>query len=131
MKHNFTSSTLLSTLFAAGIFALAVPAYAQMGPGMMGANNGAPGSGSQQMSEIQHNMSTQMMGMSGEMSKGNMSPAMQKQMSERMQTMGTMMNNMSGMMGNGTMTNADRQKRMEQMRMQMNTMMPGGQQMMK
>ena len=132
MKQHFTTSALLSSLLAAGIFTLTLPAYAQMGgAGMMGANNTMPGSGAQQMSEIQHNMSGQMMGLSEQMSRGNMSPALQKQMSERMRTMATMMGSMSGMTGKGMVMDADTQKRMDQMRMQMNTMMQGGQQMMK
>ena len=70
-------------------------------------------------------MADQMMGMSGEMSKGTMSGAQQKQMSERMRKMATMMNDMSGMMGKGMMMDADTQKRMDQMRKQMDEMMHG------
>ena len=125
MKQHFTTSALLSSLFAAGIFVLALPVNAQQtGPGMMGST--VPGSGAQQMSSLQHDMANQMMGMAGEMAKGNMSAAQQKLMSERMRTMGTMMGDMSGMMGQGMMMNADTQKRMNQMRMQMDGMMHGG-----
>lgn len=126
MKQQLTTSALLSSLFAAGIFALALPVNAQQmgGPGMMG--NTMPGPGAQQMSGLQHDMSTQMMGMAGEMAKGNMSAAQQKLMSERMRTMGTMMGDMSGMMGQGMMMDANTQNRMNQMRTQMDGMMHGG-----
>ncbi len=96
MKQKLTISALLSSLFAAGIFALALPVNAQQmgGPGMKG--NSMPGPGAQQMTGLQHDMSTQMMGMAGEMAKGNMNAAQQKLMSERMRMMGTMMGDMSG-----------------------------------
>ncbi len=126
MKQKLTTSVLLSFLFAAGILALALPVSAQQmgGPGMKG--NGMPGPGAQQMSGLQHDMSTQMMGMAGEMAKGNMNAAQQKMMSERMRTMGTMMGDMSGMMGQGMMMDANTQNRMNQMRTQMDGMMHGG-----
>lgn len=125
MKQHVTSSALLSSLIAAGVFALALPANAQMGSPMMDAKKGGPGSGAQQMSTIEHDMADQMMGMSGEMAKGTMSGAQQKQMSERMRKMATMMDDMSGMMGKGMMMDADTQKRMDQMRKQMDEMMHG------
>ncbi|MHB1084873.1 MAG: hypothetical protein ACYCZA_08535 [Thiobacillus sp.] len=126
MKQHLTTSALLSSLFAAGILALALPVNAQQmgGPGMMG--NSMPGPGIQQMSGLQHDMATQMMGMAGEMAKGNMSAAQQKLMSERMRTMGNMMGDMSGMMGQNMMMDANTQNRMNQMRTQMNGMMHGG-----
>ncbi|MHB1232210.1 MAG: hypothetical protein ACYCZQ_06490 [Burkholderiales bacterium] len=125
MKQHFTLSALLSAFIAAGTFALALPAGAQMGSGMMDAKNGGPGSGAQQMSGIEHDMANQMMGMSGEMSKGTMSTMQQKQMGERMRKMATMMDDMSGMMGKGMMMNAENQKRMDQMRKQMDEMRHG------
>ena len=125
MKHHVTLSALLSSLVAAGVFALALPANAQMGPGMMDANKSGQCPGAQQMSTMSHDMADQMMGMSGEMSKGTMSAAQQKQMSDRMRKMATMMDDMSGMMGKGMMMDADTQKRMDQMRKQMDEMMPG------
>lgn len=126
MKQNFTTSALLSSLFAAGIFALALPVNAQqMGPGMMGGNT-SPGPGAQQMSGLQHDMAAQMMGMAGEMARGNLNADQQKLMSERMRTMGTMMDDMSGMMGQGMMMDANTQNRMNQMRTQMDGMMHGG-----
>jgi hypothetical protein len=75
--------------------ALALPAYAQMGGGMMGDQKGGAmmdgqkggmkgnqkgGPGMMQMSGMMQDMSGQMMSMSGDMSKGNMSAEMQKQM---------------------------------------------------
>ncbi|MHB1053831.1 MAG: hypothetical protein ACYCZT_12305 [Thiobacillus sp.] len=128
MKQYFTTSKLLASLFAAGVFVVSVPASAQMGSGMMGDKMGTSmtGSGAQQMSGLQHDMSGQMMGMSAEISKGNMSAAQQKQMGERMRMMGTMMGDMSSMTGQGMVMDAETQKRMEQMRMQMKGMMPGG-----
>lgn len=128
MKQYFTTSRLLASLFAAGVFAVSVPVSAQMGAGMTGdkMGNSMSGAGAQQMSGLQHDMSGQMMGMSADMSKGNMSEAQQKQMGERMRMMGTMMGDMSSMMGKGMVMNADTQKRMEQMRMQMKSMMHGG-----
>ena len=125
MKQHFALSALLSAFIAAGTFSLALPANAQMGAGKMDAQKGMPGSGAQQMSGIEHDMADQMMGMSGEISKGTMSAAQQKQMSERMRKMATMMDDMSGIMGKGMMVDADTQKRMEQMRMQMDEMMSG------
>lgn len=95
MKQHFTLSALLSSLVASGVFALALPANAQMGSGMMGAKKGGPGSGAQQMSTMTHDMADRMMGMSGEMSQGNLSAAQQKQMSERMRKMATMMDEMT------------------------------------
>lgn len=126
MKQQLTTSALLSSLFAAGIFALALPVNAQQmgGPGMVG--NSMPGPGAQQMSGLQHDMSTQMMGMAGQMSNGNMSAAQQKLMGEQMRTMGSMMGDMSGLMGQGMMMDANTQNRMNQMRTQMNGMMHGG-----
>lgn len=129
MKQNLIASALLSSILAAGMFALALPASAQqMGPGMAGnkMGNSMPGPGAQQMSGLQHDMSTQMMGMAGEMAKGNMSAAQQKMMGEQMRTMGTMMGDMSGLMGQGMMMDANTQNRMNQMRTQMNGMMHGG-----
>ncbi|MHB1093106.1 hypothetical protein [Thiobacillus sp.] len=131
MKQHFTASALLSSLFAAAIFALALPANAQqMGPGVMGGNT-APGPGAQQMSGLQHDMAAQMKEMAGEMANGTMSAAQQKMMSERMRSMGTMMDDMSGMMGQGMMMDANTQNRMKQMRMQMDGMMHGGSSMRK
>ena len=127
MKQHFGRSALLPALFAAGFLVLALPANAQMGPGMMGAGNGMRGSCAQQMSELQRDMTNQMKGMSSTMSTGSMSPALQKQMGERMRTMADMMDSMSGQMGQCKMMNADSQKRMEQMRVQMNALMHGGQ----
>ncbi len=126
MKQNLIASALLSSILAAGMFALALPASAQQmgGPGMKG--NSMPGPGAQQMSGLQHDMSTQMMGMAGQMGNGNLSAAQQKLMSERMRTMGTMMGDMSGMMGQGMMMDANTQNRMNQMRTQMDGMMHGG-----
>ena len=124
MKQHVTLSALLSSLAAAGVFALAIPANAQMGSGM-DAKKGGQCPGAQQMSTTERDMADQMMGMSGEMSKGNMSAAQQKQMSERMRKMATMMEDMSGMMGKGMMMDADTQKRMDQMRRQMDEMMHG------
>jgi len=128
MKQHFTTSTLLATLLAAGVFVVSVPASAQMGSGMMGdkMGNSMSGSGAQQMSGLQQDMSGQMMGMSADMSKGNMSATQQKQMGERMRMMGSMMGDMSSMTGKGMVMDADTQKRMEQMRMQMKGMMHGG-----
>lgn len=125
MKQHVTLSALLSSVVAAGIFALALPANAQMGQGMMDAKKSGQCPGAQPMSTMSHDMADQMMGMSGEMSKGTLSAAQQKQMSERMRKMATMMDDMSGMMGKGMMMDADTQKRMDQMRKQMDEMMPG------
>jgi len=127
MKQHFALSALLSAFIAAGIFELAIPANAEMGAGKMDAQKGMPGSGAQQMSGIEHDMAGQMMGMSGEMSKGNMSAVQQKQMGERMRKMATMMDDMSGMMGKDMMMNAENQKRMDQMRKQMDEMAHGAQ----
>ncbi len=123
MKQHVTLSALLSSLVVAGVFALALPANAQMGSGMTAARKDGGCPGAQQMSTTEHDMANQMMGMSGEMSKGTMSGAQQKQMSERMRKMATMMDDMSGMMGKGMMRDADTQKRMDQMRKQMDEMM--------
>lgn len=121
MKHSVLRR-VRAVLLIAGI-AIAVPVHAQMGSGMMDAKKGGPGSGAQQMSAMTHDMADQMMGMSGEMSQGNLSAAQQKQMSERMRKMATMMDDMSGMIGKGMMMDADAQKRMDQMRKQMDGMM--------
>lgn len=134
MKQHFITSALVSSLLAASMFALTLPASAQqMGPGMAGnkMGNAMPGPGAQQMSGLQHDMSSQMMGMAGQMAKGNLSAAQQKMMSEQMRTMGTMMGDMSGLMGQGMMMDANGQTRMNQMRMQMDGMMHGGMPMMK
>ena len=130
MQQHFTKSVWLTTLLVTGIFALAFSAYAQMGSGMTGGSNGMHGACAPQMATLQHDMASQMMAMSGAMSKGGMSPALQQQMSQRMQTMANMMGDMSGMMGKGMM-NGDGQKRMQQMRMQMDTLMHGAQQPVK
>ena len=122
MKQHVTLSALLSSLVAAGVFSLALPANAQMGAGMMDVKKGGQCPGAQQMSTMENDMADQMMGMSREMSKGTMSAAQQKQMSERMRKMATMMDDMSGMMGKGMMMNAENQKRMDQMRKQMDEM---------
>jgi hypothetical protein len=124
MKLTFAKSTM-ATLLALG-FAMAQPALAQTGGGMMGGKKGGAGPGMQQMSGMMHDMSDQMMGMSGDMSKGSMSAAQQKQMGERMRTMATMMDQMSGMMGKGMMMDADMQKQMQDMRGRMDGMMKGG-----
>jgi len=116
MKLIFAKS-VTAALFTLG-FVLVQPALAQTGDGT--------GPGMQQMSGMMHDMSDQMMGMSGGMSKGGMSAAQQKQMGERMRTMATMMDQMSGMMGKGLMMDAGQQKQMGEMRMQMDDMMKGG-----
>jgi hypothetical protein len=90
------------------------------------------GMGSPQMSGTMHDMASQMMSMSAEMTKGHMSGAQQKHMAGRMKQMATMMDEMSGMAGKGMMMDADMQKRMDRMRNQMDQMMkgspaPGGQ----
>ena len=127
MKQHLALSALLSAFIAAGVFSLALPANAEMGAGKMDAQKGGPGSGAQQMSGIEHDMADQIMGMSGEMSKGGMSAAQQKQMSERMRKMAIMMDDMSGMMGKGMMMDTENQKRMDQMRKQMDEMAHGAQ----
>lgn len=131
MKQHFGKSVALSALFATGFLAIALPAAAQMGPGMMGAGNSMRGSYAGQMSELQRDMAGEMATMSGVMSKGSMSPALQKQMGERMHTMADMMKSTSNMMGQGKMMNPDNQKRMDQMRTQMDALMHGGQQVNK
>ena len=98
MKQS-TCNSLGAGLLVLGL-ALALPAYAQMGGGMMdgqkggmmdggkGMDSGARqkdggkmgGPGAQQMSGTMHDMSGQMTEMSSRMSKGNMSAAEQKQM---------------------------------------------------
>jgi len=127
MKQHFVLSALFSACIVAGIFSLALPANAEMGAGKMDAQKAMPGSGAQQMSGVEHDMADQMMGMSGEMSKGNMNAAQQKRMGERMRKMATMMDDMSGMMGKDMMMNAENQKRMDQMRKQMDEMAHGAQ----
>ena len=127
MMKQHTLSAIVSSFVLAGVFALTLPASAQMGSGMADAKKGGPGSGAQQMSGIEHDMADQMMGMSGEMSKGSMSAAQQKQMSERMRKMATMMDDMSGMVGKGMMMDTENQKRMDQMRKQMDEMTHGAQ----
>ena len=120
--RSTVTKTALTTLFVLG-FAMALPALAQSGGGTMDGKKGGPGPGMQQMSGMMHDMSDQMMGMSGDMSKGGMSAAQQKQMGERMRTLSTMMDQMSGMMGKGMMMDAGQQKQMGDMRMQMDGMM--------
>ncbi len=118
--------TSIGRKLGAGLLALAVvaavPVYAAKhgGPGMM---DGKGGPGSQQMSGMMHDMADQMIGMSGQMSKGNLSADMQKRMGGQMRDMATMMDNMSGMMGKGMMMDAAQQKQMDQMRKQMDEMM--------
>lgn len=131
MKKIFTVSTLATSLVAASIFALALPASAEMNSDNMTAKKTAAAPAAQQMSEMTHDIAGQMMEMSGEMNHGNMNAMQQKQMGERMGKMGTMMNDLSGMMGNGMMgkgmmMDADNQKRMNQMRKQMGEIMPSG-----
>ena len=124
MKTTFTR-TAATALFALGL-AIALPILAQSGGGVMDGKKGGPGPGMQQMSGMMHDMSNQMMGMSGDMGKGGMSAVQQKQMSERMRTMSTMMDQMSGMMGKGMMMDADMQKQMHDMRGRMDGMMKSG-----
>ncbi|MGC2459157.1 MAG: hypothetical protein WA435_14310 [Gallionellaceae bacterium] len=131
MKNNFNVSTLLSSLIAASIFALALPASAQMNSDMMAGKKGVAGSAEQQMSGMTHDMADQMMDMSRGMSQGNMNAMQQKQMGERMGKMGSMMNDLSVMMGKGMMMDADNQKRMDQMRKQMEELMHSGASMTK
>lgn len=118
---TYRGKTLAAGLLALGL-AFTLPASAQMG-GMMDGKKGGPGPGMQQMSGMMHDMADQMVGMSGEMGKGNVSAARQKQMGERMREMATMMDQMSGMMGKGMMMDPDMQKQMDSMRKQMDGMM--------
>lgn len=123
MKHSILRK-VGAVLLVAGI-AIAVPVYAAKhgGPGMMdGKGGGMGGPGSQQMSGMMHDMADQMMGISGQMSKGNLNADMQKRMGGQMRDMATMMDNMSGMMGKGMMMDAAQQKQMDQMRKQMDDM---------
>ncbi|MHB1053819.1 MAG: hypothetical protein ACYCZT_12245 [Thiobacillus sp.] len=107
----------------AGIGLMATPLYADMhGKGMEKGAMGDQKSGMTQMSGMTHDMANQVMGMSGEMSKGNLSAAQQKQMSERMRKMATMMDDMSGMMGKGMMMDVEQQKKMGEMRKQLDAM---------
>ena len=120
--RSIFAKTAITTLFVLG-FAMVLPALAQSGGGTMDGKKGGAGPGMQQMSGMMHDMSDQMMGMSGDMSQGKLSAAQQKQIGERMRTMATMMDQMSGMMGKGMMMDAGQQKQMGEMRMQMDGMM--------
>ena len=126
MGQRFGESALLPALLAAGLFVLALPTSAQMGPGMTGTSHCMRGSCARQMSELQRDLASQMQDMSGKMSMGTVSAALQKQMGDRMRAMADMMDSMSGMMGQGRVMNADSQKRMEGMRVQMKALMHGG-----
>lgn len=97
-------------------------AYGQTGAGMM---EGQQGTGAQEMSGTMHDMSRQMMQISGEMAKGRMNAAQQKHLAGRMKQMSAMMDEMSGMAAKGMMMDADMQKRMYQIRKQMDDMMKG------
>jgi len=119
MKRTMTRHMIWAAMLAAGI-ALATPAGAEMGQGRMG---GQKEMGSPQMSGVMHDMAKEMKEMSEPMSKGTMSPDMQKQMAERMKQMSGMMEKMSGMAGKGMMMDADMHKQMDQMRKRMDEMM--------
>jgi len=117
MKERHVRNAAIALI--AGMGLMATPLYADMhGKGMMGDQK----SGMTQMSGMTHDMASQVMGMSGEMSKGNLSASQQKQMSERMRKMATMMDDMSGMMGKGMMMDAEQQKKMGEMRKQLDAM---------
>ncbi len=130
MKQYLKPILFMSSVIAMGPLVLALPAHAQMEPGMTGHQKGMPMSGAQQMSTMTHDMSDRVMGMAGEMSNGNMNAMQQKQMGERMRMMASMMDDMSGMMGQGKMGPGgmmppDMQKKMDQMRKQMEGMSSG------
>ncbi|NDP49183.1 MAG: hypothetical protein GZ085_12510 [Sulfuriferula multivorans] len=69
-----------------------------------------------------HDMSGEMMEMSGMMEKGDLNPDAMKKMSKQTKQMGSMMENMSSMMGKGAMTDAGQNKQMDQMRKQIDQM---------
>ena len=104
-----------SALLIAGI-TFAIPACAQThgGTRAMGMSEKSA-TDTQQMSGMMHDMSGEMMTMSGMMGKGDMSPDAMKKMASQMKQMGSMMENMSGMMGKGAMMDAGQHKQMDQM----------------
>ncbi len=73
--------------------------------------------GTQQMSGMMNDMSSEMKKMSGMMEGGNMSPDSMKKMSTQIKKMGDMMNNKDMAMTSGT-----QKQKMEQMRKQMDQM---------
>lgn len=83
---------------------------------MKGGMMGMGGAGAQRMSGTMHDMSRQMMGLSQQMLRGNMSAEQQKQIAKRLRTM-------AGMAGKGMMMNEDMQKQMQEIRKQMDQMM--------
>ena len=107
--------------------AFAVPTYAAQG----GHDHGHEGSdavggkgetGSQQMSGMMNDMSSEMKDMSGMMEGGSMNPETMKKMSAQMKQLGSMMNHMSGMMNKDMTMDAGKQKQMGQMRNQIDKM---------
>jgi hypothetical protein len=121
MKHTILKK-VGSALLITG-FTFALPAYAEKpgGTGAMGMG-GMGTTEAQQMSGMMHDMSGEMMEMSGMMDKGDMNPDAMKKMSKQAKQMGSMMENMSGMMGKGAMMDAGQSKQMDQMRKQMDQM---------
>ncbi len=114
MKHTILRKAGSALLIAGITFALT--ACAQTHGGTRAMDMGEKGaSDTQQMSGMMHDMSGEMMTMSGKMGKGDMSPDAMKKMASQMKQMGSMMENMSGMMGKGAMMDAGHHKQMDQM----------------
>lgn len=124
MKTQYVRNAAIALI--AGLGLVATPLHAEMpggkdmGKGMMDQKGGMT-----QMSGMMHDMADNMMSMSGDMGKGDMSAARQKQMSDRMREMAMMMDGMSGMMGKGMMMDAEQQKKMDEMRKQVDAMHKG------
>ena len=118
MKNTVLSKVGSAFLIIGLTFAL--PAYAEKygGESTMGMGE----KGSQQMSGMMHEISSEMNDMSSMMGKGGIKPDAMKKMSSQMKQMGDMMENMSRIVGRGTMMDTNTQKQMDQIRKQMDQM---------
>ncbi len=111
-----------SALLITGL-TFALPTHAEMPGGTSAMGMGEKGTAdAQQMSGMMHDMSGEMMKMSGMMDKGDMNPDAMRKMAKQTKQMGSMMENMSGMMGKGAMMDPGQRKQMGQMRKQMDQM---------
>jgi len=77
----------------------------------------------QMMQKMMKDMTQEMMGMTEQMSKGELTPDQRKQMAQRMEMMSGMMHRMSGVEAMPAMNDPEQEKQMDEMRKQMDKIM--------
>lgn len=117
-KRTKSSTTAIITCLG---LLLAAPAIAQAPP--PAATHDGVSMHHQMMHKMMKDMAQEMMGMTEQMSKGELTPDQRKQMAQRMEMMSGMMHRMSGVEAMSAMSDPEQKKQMDEMRKQMDEMM--------